>query len=157
MTPDLAALIERLEKANGPSRILDAQIEVEHRRLHALAIGLTEEARAKWYVVGTKGEVEDGPHCRYHAPEYTGSIDVALTLYPNKPFVLALTGQWAEHMPNAKQPIYEAAFPDDTADFEETYIGDLRFLQPASGQGATPAIALCVAALRARAAITKGG
>jgi hypothetical protein len=76
-----AELIARLEAATEPSRALDAAIEVEVRRFQAYAAGLNDDQRAKWQPIGTKGEVCEGG-TRYHAPSYTFSVDIALSLLP---------------------------------------------------------------------------
>lgn len=74
-----ADLIDRLEKLTGPCRETDAWIETEVRRLSAYAAGLNDEQRARWVIIGFKGEVDDGS-VRYHSPEYTASIDAAVAL-----------------------------------------------------------------------------
>jgi hypothetical protein len=79
----LSEIIERVEKAGGQSRELDALIECEVRRLQAYAVGLSDETRAHWNPIGSKGEVIDNQGlCRYQSPAYTSSIDTALTLLP---------------------------------------------------------------------------
>ena len=75
----------------------------------------------------------------------------AVALVPKgAPFVLSLTGVWAEHTPLAGQPIWEAGIPDQgSGDFEEYTIAEVGDFE-ASGTAPSPAIALCIAALRAR-------
>lgn len=115
-------LIERLEKATGPDRDLDRLIQL---------VDL--------------GEPAHGP-----VPEFTASIDAALTLVPNAP----------------ERPVLDVGVPQklhwmlvDNA-YDEgywqagkagAYIYDPILTPPRwKGYGATLAIALCIAALKAR-------
>lgn len=75
-------LIAILADAKGPSRDLDALIEIEVRRFQAYAAGLNDKQRAHWVVFGNKGEIEEGG-CRYHAPTYSFSLDAAVKLIPD--------------------------------------------------------------------------
>lgn len=70
-------LLERVKELREPSREVDALIEVEIRRFEAYRVGLDDKQRAHWKPVGKRGEVEEGG-TRYHAPEYTRSIDAAI-------------------------------------------------------------------------------
>ena len=80
---EIAKLIEELEKAGGPDRMLDAKIECEKRRYDAYALGMGDELRSHWKPISPRGEVIDGQGlCRYHAPTYTFSQDAAATLLP---------------------------------------------------------------------------
>jgi hypothetical protein len=65
-----AGLIAKLEKAEGPSRELDALI--------ALASGWTVHHGDNWI----------GPHGQIVVPAYTASLDAAMTLVPE--------GEWVE-------------------------------------------------------------
>ena len=76
---ELAGLIERLEKATGPDREIDALIEIEARRQEAYRVGLNDDQRAKWKPVGSNGEVEEGG-TRYHSPKFTASLDATVAL-----------------------------------------------------------------------------
>lgn len=131
VTSSLSDLIARLEKATSGDRLLDALIECEVRRFQAYAVGLNDNQRAHWKPVGTKGEVVDGP-TRYHAPTYSLSIDAAMTLRP--------AGANCSGF-------------DDGPDICDAYwsrnnVKDGYWLVTAEGK--TPAIALCIAALKAR-------
>ena len=110
---DIAALIERLEKAGGPSRDIDAEI-------HCRVV----DTRYTLY-----GALNDG------CPFYTGSIDCALTLLPDGHYITLQEGTFG------------AAW--------SAFIGKHGSLKPVyQTQGIrTPAIALCIACLRARSAI----
>lgn len=101
----LAELIERLEKATGHQRCFDAAI---------------------WEVVkGTPAALGGQDPLRF-PPEYTASIDAALTLVP----------PWSWRVGNLPSG---RAFAD---------LGTQASLQCV--EGVTPAIALCIAALKAR-------
>lgn len=78
---DLRDLIDKIENAPSPNRLLDAMIECELRRFQAYDAGLNDKQRADWKPIGAKGEVQDGP-TRYHAPAYTFQVDAALRLLP---------------------------------------------------------------------------
>jgi hypothetical protein len=135
--PDaLAELIERLEKARGPDRHLDAAI--------ALHVGAPKAFFESVGVSFDDGTV-DGPDCfddaiwgggghSYEALRYTASIDAALTLVP---------AGWG--------------FKADCGlgygnSFTVGHVGQNKLYDQPEGFGAgnTPAIALCIAALRAR-------
>lgn len=145
---DIAALIERVEKADGPDLLLDALIEIEARRQTAYAAGLNDQTRAKWQPVGSSGEVESGG-TRYHSPEYTRSIDAAVALIER-----VLPG-WVHG--------YSGIQPGLMSDKDKPFIADLggpvtlvtydSFPEPTceafGGSGATPALALLHALLRA--------
>lgn len=75
---DLTALIERLEKAGGPSRELDAQIA------YAVQLDRSDVHNREFVTVFERhgpeemGRVAD----TWNIPKYTASIDAALTLVP---------------------------------------------------------------------------
>lgn len=124
---ELAALIERIEKAEGPDRELDADI--------ALAVGPWTERHG----LPSGGWVSKGPHhAVVAAPEFTKSIDVALTLVPEGMFWIIGNGKTREHEPLGSAEIF---LP--TLDNYKT-IGE--------GEHDNPIIALCIAALKAKAA-----
>lgn len=95
----MSDLIERLERATGPSAELDARIWCELNGSDYIAPHTWEGQSGKLYVHD------------YTVPAYTASIDAALTLCP----------------------------------------GGFASVGGHSANGATPALALCIAALRARA------
>lgn len=117
-------LIERLERADGPSRELDwaihALIMPKHHRMHPYLVGVFIDD-------GQLGKV-------YSCPRYTASIDAAITLVPEGfRWALGYNGIDSGH------PVGTASvFSPAGAMFK--------------GSGATPALALCVAALRAKEA-----
>jgi hypothetical protein len=131
---DLAKLIKRLEKATDPDRWLDAAVVV------ALDIrpDWLKNARGELWV-DDRGAVLFRDECfkrrgpgnpslrEKDVPEYTASLDAALTLVPdNTPWMLTRYSNatiWAE-------------------------VGE-----EWQHQGATPALALCIAALKARVAL----
>lgn len=167
---DLALLIERLAKLAGPCRETDLAVHLAVypggyiARLMKYPRGLVAAEGTHWDIWQGGAVVYEtrDEHGRcysnggYPLPNYTASIDAALSLAPEglAP-VIALTGVWARHMPNSGKPIWEAAFPDrGTEDFEEYTIGEIGDFE-ASGTAATPAIALCIAALKARQSSTQ--
>lgn len=135
-------LIERLEMATGPDRRLDFAI---HNHLFPPdPVRVTD-------VKLPPGFGDDAlSHAMDDRPSYTASIDAALTLVPEG-FMAALAGPWvwSTETERAGQPIWEAAVTDEGSSFEESNISDLTDFA-ISGQGSTPAIALCIAALKAR-------
>lgn len=119
-------LIARLKKATGPDRGLDGDIAVACGG----ATGFTERFGRR-----DDGWVSRGPHhAVVSAPAYTASVDAALTLVP------------PHHLWELKQGIearaivwrLETDYDDDGA--------------PTGYSTTFPAIALCIAALHARAA-----
>lgn len=134
----IAELIEKLEVATKPSRELDALVECELRRLQAYEVGLSDSLRAHWRLIGARGEVIDGQELtRYHVPEYSSLVDAALTLIPRGHRWYVADGDYS----SSDRPVASVYQTD-------------QLLQSGSlprSVGATPAIALCIAALKARA------
>ena len=119
-------LIERIEAAQSPCRELDARIEVEKRRLDAYAAGLSDKTRAQWRWMRNGGVFDT--HTEYSAPKYTGDISAALTLVPDdfdvSIFIRRGTLESACHLESS--------------------------CELWAGHSATPALAICAAAIRAR-------
>lgn len=139
MSENIGALIAKLESAEGPSRELDLQISFLAGKLAAADdYGAGPIASVKWSVMGDEIDTLDAEGRRgcldpaQFVPAYTASIDAALTLVPS--------GHWwrVEH--------------DDDGETKATAwcgpIGEDRD----RCDSATPALALCIAALRARMA-----
>lgn len=123
-------LLSRLEAATGADRNLDALIECEVRKLQAYALGLSDKVRSHWHPIGDKGEVICTQGItRYHAPMYSFSIDAAMTLV--RPGL-----SWAAGDRNEDDQPWACLTDQDGTDFAAT--------------GATPIIAICIAALKAR-------
>lgn len=104
-------LIERLEKATGPDRGLDAEIH--------------------WLVTGGIGVGMTGT-----APAYTGSLDVAMTLVPER------RARRVEYCPAGSWPYRVWIFRDQVMPLDEN-----------SGPpvlGKTEPLATCLAALKSR-------
>jgi hypothetical protein len=131
----LPELIAALEAATGPSRQLDAEI-----------------ARA---VYAPDGRVKQSPFngewCVYHPTQdrtldrvrvlqFTASIDAALTLVPEG-------WVWAVHGPDSGNLAYACLCDRDVIQPPEPW---LETYPTQESHAATPAIALCIAALRAR-------
>lgn len=123
----LTEIISKLEKATGPSRYLDAEI--------AAAVGL-DTGMFIWD--GQRNFV--GVQNNITVPHYTSSIDSALMLVPEGKY-------------------WEVAFGLPTPTIKTRYWGqvygdeDAYDLAHPICPGATPAIALCVASLKAIAAL----
>lgn len=108
---DLLALIERLEKATGPDRGLHGMI--------AVAAGVAVDVNPRNPQFAKFGDDDIFTRC----PNYTESIDAALTLLPEG---------WC------------------SLRFERTHDTWGCFLDGDDTNAVTPAIALCIAALKAR-------
>lgn len=130
---DLQTLIERLEKATGPDRILDALLDIA-----------LDKGRPAW-AQDTGQLTADGDCVRvsptgagWYPPRYTSSVDLALDLLlPDK--------WWCVSGPHTPQGGLYRGGPKRF---------DVAITAPSdSATGATPALALCVAALKARVSL----
>lgn len=116
-------LIAALEKATGPDRELDAAI--------ALALGWTKHVRV-WGYAWTRA---DGSDATWNGlPAYTASIDAAVSLVPDGWCPLIGQNVHHRHWSCLVQRV------TDSGDIESRH-----------DSAATPAIALCIAALKASA------
>ena len=126
MTKDMADLAERCEQATGPDRELD----------YAIADS----------VLGTVKP----PYRRGRCDRYTASLDAAMSLVPEG-WVMAALCQ--------REPWFCRLETDDfdsmTFGKGEDWITEITAGQEAMATAATPALALCAASLRARAAALK--
>lgn len=128
-------LITKLEKADGPSRELDAEI--------ARAVGYdvrTDRAMpGRFFFEPVKGESWKD------VPPYVSSIDAALTLAPENDDREYRVVIWTGYRPAARV-LYRV--PDATAEggYAHGALNDWEV------RGATPALAVCIASLRARQA-----
>lgn len=125
----LLALAERVEAAAGPDRETDVLIERECGPLSHTVREL--EAGSPLNTIAVIAECADGRY--FKVPTYTASIDAALTLVPEQHKWSVFGGGYASVEPW-----------DGSADNEECSLPDR--------QCATPELALCAAALKARAA-----
>lgn len=126
----LIALAERVEKAQGPDRALDARI--------LMAISGGSQADADY--------AASDPERTCAPPAYTASLDAAAALVPEG-WRLAYLGEWDSETLRARGPwqaILIRAGEGDSFGPE---------LSPRCNHAATPALALTAAALRARAAM----
>jgi hypothetical protein len=123
----LIALAERCEQAARPDRELDADI--------ALAIGYTHERRgterARWWRTPSGQQLAYEGY-KNHPPFFTGSLDAAIALVPEG-------HEWLRKTPQT-MTVYRVP-----ADLKE-------WARHIDAGAAPPALALCAAALRARAA-----
>lgn len=128
---DLIELAGRCEKATGPDR------EIANDVLFACGWTSHEfgegDNRTTIWTAPRGEEFTDGDQ-----PDPTGSIDAAMTLVPE---AHAASVEWSPRFPG-----YAWLYPPDNKD-------DVSF----EGNAATPALALCAAALRARASIKGEG
>ena len=126
----LAELIARLEAATERSRELDAEIWAHLNGFTGAIKGRWVGGRWSWSV-GSVGVWDD------ELPHYTTSIDAALTLVPEN--------WWAEIHARTDTPscvLHEFPLPCRRVPSERPYVL----------VAATPALALCIAALKARKA-----
>jgi hypothetical protein len=150
---DLADLIARLQAAEGPDRGLDAEIAAAIQRVpewpkYTHLPGCTfdfvpDERDAGWvsvYVTSPDGRQRNPEHCR-PVPAYTASIDAALSLVPDG------------------LPWEVGAFGDRATKFAATVFNADHTCPPERYQieAPTPALALCIACLKARVAASDGG
>lgn len=123
---EIAELIERLEKATGPDGSLDLDI-----RFYLDGVRSVGGYWAENIATGERVRVD------YTSPNYTASIDAALTLVPEGHYWHAAHGKTRDDEPLGGASIIES--------------GTLATIS--EGEAPTAAIALCIAALRARAAL----
>lgn len=133
-----AALIARLEKATGPDRRLDCAIYV--------ALGAKRPTRkTALYWTSPDGKTQ---HYEALIPYYTGSIDAARTAVPEGWWI---TLRFCKNK-GAAEGFYHAELQTDpyiaARDFDEH-----EELEITANNAPTPAIALCIAALKAIAMI----
>jgi hypothetical protein len=141
MSPSLDELIERLEKLEGPDRELDAEIAVAVQRPRAgwlyTATRLSEFGTRddgfpfpdNWFVLIERTDCPGVGHQYFRPPAYTASLDAAMTLLP---------AGWYGCLDGIGSHCTSARFGPPT-DGEEC-----------GADHASPAIALCIASLRAR-------
>jgi len=121
-------LIERLEKLDGPSREVDAEIA---KKVGLLDANLSGDDLAIAVAAADEFEEEHSP------PRYTESVDAALTLKPEVWRVFALQEQYLS---------VSGGYGGWVCGLDRVGPGE----QVISEKAPTPAIALCIAALRAR-------
>lgn len=127
---DLTDLITRLEGATGPDREIDAEI----------AVALSDDPDA-WVVnpspqrvfSGVPGCWTDGPHKIHLAPEYTASLDAALSLV-------------AEKLPGS---MWRIGFDPDDGSMKAEFVTAAPECRRVVANHDTPALAVCLALLRA--------
>lgn len=130
MTADLSALIARLESAEAGSRELDAHVEVAVRAIEAAKTGLTREHWAIWRA-SSSGIVGDGA-TQYASAPVTTSLDAALALADR---VLPGVRVMVERDHDGKGWAMAQSKPEYPREMADA---------------STPALALCIATLRAK-------
>jgi hypothetical protein len=135
----VADIIKTLEEATEGSRELDAEIELSRRRfLGLLGAGAVVCSVPGWLAGPGVGEQP------IKAPHYTTSLDAALTLVPE-----GWSGRlWFGQKPRKRQPEYES----DAVVWASDDTVKASFWGP-NGNAATPALAVCIVALKAREAL----
>ena len=131
-------LIERLEKAEGPDAELDKCImmAVDYKEYERRWWAARPDDIAARYM--SKDQQKQMAEDNWIAPPYTASIDAALTLVPD----------------GHASAVGTMAFKDSDKLPWATYWTPQGW--PYSTEAATPALALCAAALRARAQMERG-
>jgi len=131
MTLEIASLIERLNAMEEPDQIVDAEIAetLGHRTVWEQSVGTMEtQLFVQW----------QPPHplagTRQLCPAYTASIDAAMTLVPKK-------CDSVRYIDDPSGTGWELGQFDNTLTYHERGVGMT---------GGLPAIALCIAALKAR-------
>lgn len=142
MTDTLIELAERCEKATGPDRELDLAI---HRQINPEHVTFMDADLAKGMaqLIALGGDAwEKRKEALFRetnrSPRYTSSLDAAMTLVP-------ANCCWSIIGPLCSGPDKPDHFGADVSEF-------LTNPEYPEVRAATPALALCVAALRARAA-----
>ena len=140
---DLIELAARCEAATGPDRELDAEIasQLSGHEAYLVTIG-PDHRREEWVFIST--DAGDASPTSRPVPRYTSSLDAAMTLVPEGWFLNLLT--------ELDQRNWEVSLRSPILD-------DFRRFATSRTYGnekgvATPALALCTAALRAREAET---
>lgn len=132
-------LIERIEAASGPDRVLDSNIYAilnKHMMYTPTKLGHFYDPSKTVAIAAQKYHISGGATAI--APRYTASLDAAMTLVPKGWCILAA---W-----NPAHPRSYITLSDGPMDGQARTWGE--------GCGAaTPALALCAAALRARMAM----
>lgn len=142
---ELLELAERVEKAEGPDRELDCLLyEMDELRSTGVRLNLVPKMRGTYYGEPT-GRYFDvsGPEpleLPYNAPASTASIDAAMSLVPEG-WEGALYWGIEAYPPEAQLETWQMR-----RDMGEAF-------EPIKGTAKTPALALCAAALRARASM----
>jgi hypothetical protein len=139
----LQEIIDALENADGPSQELDGAIEVQVRQFEAAKTGLPRKSWAVWKNNGAT--VYDG-NTGYDAYPVTKSVDAAIALcervLPEYGWDLASK---TSHILNCLNPEYGKPIGEYPHWAAVAKTSSKKF-----EDGATPAIALCIAILRAK-------
>lgn len=128
-------LIERLEKATGPDRTLDCRIHAAHIGGEFVVVGRPTYIPERYFANPNPEINWIGYDLLNVSPAYTSSIDAALTLVPND--LPAMAQRSIAPDPHCALIGRPSKLPGKPSVWR--------------GNGATPAIALCIAALKARA------
>lgn len=129
-------LIERLEKATGPDRLLDALIAGYHNDWSVIEIGKDDRTHfIRWARRdGSEFMTREGSSGEYTAMRYTASMDLAAALIPDGLYWMAGYGKTREDEPLGGVAIFRPGNEDDPV---------------AKAEAPTVPLALCLAALRA--------
>lgn len=125
-------LIARLEAASGPERELDAAIVAELNNATVRRYPPTDDfgPRDRWQFWSRDGAHFLGSEGKFKVPAYTASLDAALSLVPEG---------WA----------FQLLYEPDATKGQQALVWPPGKSMPLSS-APTPALALCIASLRAR-------
>lgn len=142
----LLELAERCERATGPDRELDALIwmEVTPSATRRETVVPPTSARKGW----TIDETRDGSGRLIVVPAYSASLDAAMTLVPEGDGVAYILGDGPWAGPHAR--IWEISAEKAAAGAKEPIAWEV------GSNAHTLPLALCAAALRARATLPEG-
>lgn len=139
---NLNDLIARLEKATGPDRELDGDIAV-YLGLPPKEMQRDTHRRWLWYA-----QVSPEDFDSWEAPPLTESIDAAMTLVPDN--------RWLQLLKEIRSEIRRYGDKHTPTGFWLAGLQHVDGGRLEEGCGASPAIALCIASLKALASIRSG-
>lgn len=129
----IGALIERLENASGPDREIDAEIAIAFGHEYRSRRSRSGVNRGREWLVDSHGGVDTWTQ---HPPAYTSSVDAALALFKRAAPDCVVTLEQRFSAPHWRVEVYRSR---------------RGILPPALAKqdDVTPALALCLALLRA--------
>jgi hypothetical protein len=142
-------LIERLEKATGPDRELDAEIAAKLKLCSVANNPWIQKWAGEWKAINGLVHLigDHGSHGNFRPAAFTSSLDAALTLVPDGLEWQVSTRAPKPHAGRAYIHNNEMQFSGGGMARNPRYLGW-------EDTAATPILALCLAALCARAAST---
>jgi hypothetical protein len=147
---DIDALIERIEQATGPDRRLDVQIEIATDPKRRWIVGHEPGRFPRTPIYGTLADLWEWAVDESKEPpeiggqRFTASLDAAMTLVPEGCLFMTCT-LW-----DTGDSDHDKIGAGATVKRYTVKGGGRFFVGETAGLAATPALALCAAALRAR-------